>query len=185
MIFKETGFPGLVTIQPKVFKDERGHFFESFNAAVFEKETGLAITFVQHNQSKSSKGVLRGLHFQREPFSQAKLVRVLSGTVLDVAVDLRRGSPTFAQHFSLVIDADEKNQLFVPRGFAHGFVILSEEAEFFYCVDRPYAPAFDDGIRFDDPALNIDWQLDKTSLILSEKDKGLPSLQQSLDKFTY
>lgn len=185
MIIEETGFPGLVTIQPKIFGDERGYFFESFNAAAFEKEVGLSINFVQHNQSKSPKGVLRGLHFQNEPFSQAKLVRVLSGEVLDVVIDLRKGSPTFAQQFSIVLDAAEKKQLFVPRGFAHGFVVLSEEAEFFYCVDRPYAPAYDDGIRFDDPMLSIDWQLDKSAIILSDKDKALGSLRQSLDKFKY
>jgi dTDP-4-dehydrorhamnose 3,5-epimerase len=185
MIIEETRFPGLFVIQPKVFEDERGYFFESFSAANFEKATGIKADFVQHNQSKSSKGVLRGLHFQREPYTQAKLVRVLSGRILDVVVDLREGSPTYQQHFSIEMSADDKKQLFVPRGFAHGFVILSETAEFFYCVDRPYAPNFDDGIRFDDNSLNIDWKLDKLSLILSEKDKSLGSLADAAGKFKF
>ncbi len=183
MIIEETRFPGLFIIQPKVFEDERGYFFESFNSAKFEQATGIKADFVQHNQSKSSKGVLRGLHFQREPFTQAKLVRVLSGIILDVAVDLREGSPTYQQYFSIEMSAEDKKQLFVPRGFAHGFVILSETAEFFYCVDRPYAPNFDDGIRFDDISLNIDWKLDNLSLILSEKDKNLGTLQDAAGKF--
>jgi dTDP-4-dehydrorhamnose 3,5-epimerase len=185
MIIEETSFPGLFVIQPKVFDDARGYFFESFNAANFEKATGIKADFVQHNQSKSSKGVLRGLHFQREPYAQAKLVRVLSGSVLDVAVDLREGSPTFGEHFALELSAENKKQMFVPRGFAHGFVILSDTAEFFYCVDRPYAPNFDDGIRFDDISLNIDWKIDKLSLILSEKDKNLGSLENAAGKFKF
>lgn len=185
MIIEKTSFPGLFVIQPKVFDDARGYFFESFNAANFEKATGIKVDFVQHNQSKSSKGVLRGLHFQREPYAQAKLVRVLSGSVLDVAVDLREGSPTFGEHFALELSAENKKQMFVPRGFAHGFVILSDTAEFFYCVDRPYAPNFDDGIRFDDISLKIDWKIDKLSLILSEKDKNLGSLENAAGKFKF
>lgn len=185
MTINQTEFPGLFIIEPKIFADDRGYFFESFNKAKFEKETGMSATFVQHNQSRSVKGTIRGLHFQRDPFSQAKLARVLSGRVLDVTVDLRGGSPTYGQTFSYELDDMEKKQIYVPKGFAHGFVVLSETAEFFYCVDNPYAPDYDDGIRFDDPDLNIDWILDKEDLILSEKDKSLGSFKDSIGKFKY
>lgn len=185
MTIQQTEFPGLFIIEPKIFADERGYFFESFNKAKFEKETGLKALFVQHNQSKSSKGTIRGLHFQNEPFAQAKLARVLSGRVLDVAVDLREGSPTFGKTFSCELDDVEKKQLYVPKGFAHGFVVLSETAEFFYCVDSPYSPEHDDGIRFDDPDLKIDWILDSKELILSDKDKNLGNFKNSIGKFKY
>lgn len=185
MTFETTNFPGVFLIKPKIFGDNRGYFFESFNSNVFKSETGLSIEFIQHNQSKSAKGVLRGLHFQREPYAQAKLVRVLDGKVLDIAVDLREGSPTFGKWLSLILDSEEKNQLFIPRGFAHGFLVLSDFAEFFYCVDRPYAPGFDDGIRFDDPELNIDWQMDAGDLMLSDKDKELGSFADAMGKFKY
>jgi len=180
-----TEFPGVLIIEPKVFSDERGYFFESFNSAFAEKESGIKMEFIQHNQSKSSRGVLRGLHFQREPYTQSKLVRVLSGSVLDVIVDLREGSPTFGKHLSIELTAENKTQLFVPKGFAHGLVILSETAEFFYCVDCAYAPTYDDGIRFDDPALEIDWGFNEDELILSPRDKNLGSFENSKGKFKF
>jgi dTDP-4-dehydrorhamnose 3,5-epimerase len=180
-----TEFPGVLIIEPRVFSDERGYFFESFNLATIEKESGIKMEFVQHNQSKSVRGALRGLHFQREPYAQSKLVRVLSGSVLDVIVDIREGSPTFAKHLSIELTGENKRQLFVPKGFAHGFVTLSEAAEFFYCVDSPYSPAFDDGIRFDDPRLGIDWSLPDDKLTLSLRDKNLGSFESSKGKFKY
>lgn len=181
----KTEFPGAVIIEPRVFSDERGYFFESFNAAIVEKESGIKMDFVQHNQSKSSRGVLRGLHFQRDPYTQSKLVRALTGSVLVVIVDIREGSPTFGKHLSIELTDENKRQLFVPKGFAHGFVTLSEAAEFFYCVDRPYSPAFDDGIRFDDPMLGIDWGIATHELTLSEKDKNLGNLEGAKGKFSY
>lgn len=185
MTITRTEFPGLLIIEPKIFADDRGYFFESFNKAKFEQESGFSGSFVQHNQSCSVKGTVRGLHFQREPFAQAKLARVLSGRVLDVAVDLREGSPTFGKSFSYELDDVKKKQLYIPKGFAHGFVVLSDTAEFFYCVDSPYAPDYDDGIRFDDPALGIDWVLAPHSLILSEKDLRLADFKNSIGKFKY
>mgnify|MGYP006246802901 CR=1 FL=1 len=177
MPFKETPIPGLVIFEPKVFEDCRGYFFESFNAKVFD-ELGIDTNFVQDNQSKSTYGVLRGLHFQRGPYAQAKLVRVLSGEVLDVAVDLRKDSPTHGQHFSIILSGENKTQLYVPRGFAHGFVVLSETAEFFYKCDNFYSRENEDGIIFNDPDLSIDWQVPESDLIVSEKDKVLPRFKE-------
>ena len=145
MPFIDTPIPGLFVFEPKVFEDARGYFFESFNASVFS-EKGINVNFVQDNQSKSTYGILRGLHYQLDPFAQAKLVRVISGEVLDVAVDVRQGSPTFGQHYGIILSAENKKQLYIPRGFAHGFVVLSETAEFFYKCDNFYSKEHDAGI---------------------------------------
>ena len=163
MNYITTPFPGLLLLEPKVYGDHRGYFLESFNQAEFEKVAG-KIDFIQDNESKSTYGVLRGLHFQKPPFTQAKLVRCISGAILDVVVDLRRESQTFKQTYSLELSETNKLQLFIPRGFAHGFVVLSKEAIFAYKVDNSYAPAYDAGIRFDDRDLLIDWKLPKESL---------------------
>ncbi|MCB0579084.1 MAG: dTDP-4-dehydrorhamnose 3,5-epimerase [Phaeodactylibacter sp.] len=173
MPFIDTPIDGLKVFLPKVWADERGYFFESFNQNLFE-QGGVIADFVQDNQARSAYGVLRGLHYQVEPYAQAKLVRVLQGEVLDVAVDIREGSPTYGQSYSLVISAENKRQLFIPRGFAHGYVVLSETAEFFYKCDNYYSSEHEGGIRFDDPKLNIDWQVGEQDLVLSGRDRGLP-----------
>lgn len=170
-----TEIEGLLIIQPKVFGDERGYFFESFSMKEFEEKVSKTV-FVQDNESKSRYGVLRGLHFQKPPFAQAKLVRVVTGRVLDVAVDIRNDSPTFGRYFSLELSGENKLQLFVPRGFAHGFVVLSDEAVFQYKCDNYYSPAHEGAIRWNDPRLHIDWQLPQNEIILSEKDKNNPLL---------
>lgn len=166
----ETEFKDLFIIEPKVFGDERGYFFESFNLKNFKKKSGLEVSFVQDNQSFSTYGVLRGLHYQTGNNAQAKLVRVISGKVLDVVVDLRPGEPSFGKHFSIELSSENKKQLFVPRGFAHGFVVLSEEAEFFYKCDNYYEPSSEAGILFDDPDLNIDWKIPLKDSKISPKD---------------
>ena len=173
MAFIETGIEGLTVFEPKVWGDERGFFYESYNYDTFRK-AGINSVFVQDNLSRSSFGVLRGLHYQLGAYCQAKLVRCIYGEVLDVAVDIREGSPTYGQHFSVLLSAENKKQLFVPRGFAHGFVVLSETAEFFYKCDNFYSTAHEAGIAFNDSFLNIDWQIDHTEAILSEKDKINP-----------
>lgn len=165
-------------IHDDVFPDERGYFFESFNAQRLTELTGMQINFVQDNQSSSTRGVLRGLHFQKGEHAQAKLVRVLQGSVLDVAVDIRKDSPTFGKYFSIQLSASSRTQFFLPRGFAHGFVVLSETAVFFYKCDNYYNKSAECGIRFNDEELQINWQLNAQEIILSEKDKQLPSLQQ-------
>jgi dTDP-4-dehydrorhamnose 3,5-epimerase len=172
----ETKLKDCFIIEPSVFEDDRGYFFESFNRKSFFEKTGLDVDFVQDNQSKSSYGVLRGLHFQKGEHAQAKLVRVLSGKVLDVAVDLREDSPTYKQCFSIELSAANKKQLFVPRGFAHGFVVLSEEAEFFYKCDNFYNKASEGGIIYNDSGLGIDWMVDPRQLTISDKDLVLPRL---------
>lgn len=174
MPFIKTPIPDLLIFEPRVIEDERGYFFESYNQQVFE-EAGIQARFVQDNQSRSTYGVLRGLHYQLPPFAQAKLVRVIEGEVLDVAVDIRADSPTYGQWYSVLLSAANKRQLFVPRGFAHGYVVLSPTAEFFYKCDNFYAKAQEGSIRYDDPTLNIDWQIDLGKAILSEKDKGHPA----------
>lgn len=184
MAFTETGIKDLVVFEPKVFGDHRGYFYESFNLNTF-REQGIGADFVQDNQSKSGFGVLRGLHYQLNPHAQAKLVRVLQGEVLDVAVDIREGSPTYGEHFSVLLTEENKKQLFVPRGFAHGFVVLSEEAVFAYKCDNYYAPEHDAGIRFDDPKLNIDWKIDADKVILSEKDAKLPLFGEHKSNFKF
>ena len=165
-------------IKPNIFEDDRGFFFESFNERLFNEKIGSDIHFVQDNQSYSTLGVLRGLHYQQGEFAQAKLVRVLKGEVLDVAVDLRVGSATYGQHFSVALSAKNQLQLFIPRGFAHGFVVLSEEAEFFYKCDNYYNKASEGGLHFADPDLMIDWQLPSTQLLISDKDAVLPFLSE-------
>jgi len=167
-------------LEPSVFEDDRGYFFESFNAQKFQKMTALNVNFVQDNQSKSSYGVLRGLHFQKGKDAQAKLVRVLSGEVLDVAVDLREDSPTHGQYESIVLSGKNKKQFFVPRGFAHGFVVLSSSAEFFYKCDNFYSKESEGGIVYDDSSLNIDWKLPKRDFVVSEKDQILPQFAKSI-----
>jgi len=165
-------------IRDTVFEDSRGYFFESFNQQKFQSLTGLNVAFVQDNQSQSSKGVLRGLHFQQEEHAQAKLVRVLKGSVLDVAVDIRQGSPTFGEHIAVELTANNHTQLFVPRGFAHGFIVLEDETVFFYKCDNYYNKASEAGIMFNDTNLNIDWQLNEAEFILSDKDKNNLTLAQ-------
>lgn len=180
MRIEETLLPGCFLVHDTFHGDHRGYFFESFNRKTFLDQTGLDINFVQDNQSHSQKGVLRGLHFQQGDAVQAKLVRVLKGKVLDVAVDIRPKSPTFGKHVAVELSEDSHTQLFVPRGFAHGFVVLSESATFFYKCDNYYHPATEAGIIFNDPALAINWQLPETELLLSAKDKVLPTLQELL-----
>ncbi|MDY6302652.1 MAG: dTDP-4-dehydrorhamnose 3,5-epimerase [Bacteroidales bacterium] len=179
MEFIEQAIQGVWVIEPKRFGDKRGYFSEVFKQAEFDAHVG-RVDFVQDNESLSSKGVLRGLHFQRGECSQAKLVRVSQGTVLDVVVDLRHGSPTWGQHLAVELSADTGRQLFIPRGFAHGFVVLSDIAQFQYKVDNLYAPHSEATLRYDDPALGIDWRIDRADMLLSEKDlKG-----HSLDEMT-
>jgi dTDP-4-dehydrorhamnose 3,5-epimerase len=161
------------------FPDDRGYFFESFNRRTFKKTTGLEMNFVQDNQSKSVRGVLRGLHFQIGDSAQAKLVRVIEGSVYDVAVDLRRDSPTFGQSFGIELTGDNHKQLFIPRGFAHGFVVLSQTCTFFYKCDNYYNKSAESGIMYNDPELNIDWQIGEHELIISEKDMINPSFKQA------
>jgi len=173
-----TALEGCFIVHDTHFSDSRGYFFESFNKETFIKNTGVYIDFVQDNQSHSTKGVLRGLHFQHGEYAQSKLVRVLSGKVLDIAVDLRKQSKTFGQHIAVELSGESRTQLFVPRGFAHGFVVLSEEATFFYKCDNYYNKASEGGIAFNDPDLKIDWKLPKDQLLISEKDKQLPFLRE-------
>ncbi len=172
MKFIQTEIPEVVILEPNVFGDHRGYFLESYNQAEFNKNIG-NVAFVQDNESKSSRGVLRGLHFQKPPFAQAKLVRCIEGVVLDVAVDLRKNSPTYGKHVAVELSGDNKRQLFVPRGFAHGFVVLSDSATFAYKVDNTYAPAEEDGLLWNDADLNIDWKIDAREIQLSGKDKEL------------
>jgi len=172
----KTTIQDCVVIKPAIFNDARGYFFESFNAQRFNEATGLNVQFVQDNQSQSTYGVLRGLHFQNGEHAQAKLVRVLKGEVLDVAVDLRPNSPTYGHYESVILSEENKLQFFVPRGFAHGFVVLSESAEFFYKCDNYYNKQSEGGLHYADPALNIDWKVPANSLLVSEKDAILPFL---------
>jgi dTDP-4-dehydrorhamnose 3,5-epimerase len=175
MRIEQTPLVDCFIVHEKVHGDARGYFIETFNQRDFNAASGLDILFVQDNQSRSSKGVLRGLHMQRGASAQAKLVRVLEGSVLDIAVDLRKGSPSFGQHFAIELTASNHKQFFVPAGFAHGFVVLSEAATFFYKVDKFYEPGNEVGIMYNDSALNIDWKLADNEIILSEKDKTLGS----------
>lgn len=170
MNIRTTEIEGLIILEPKVFGDERGYFFESFSQREFEEKV-CKTTFVQDNESKSGYGVLRGLHFQESPYAQAKLVRVVKGKVLDVAVDIRENSPTFGKHVSVELSGENKRQLFIPQGFAHGFVVLGEEAVFQYKCDNYYTPQAEGGILWNDPDLNIDWKIPVEDIILSEKDK--------------
>ena len=182
MIFTKTEIEDVVIIEPHVFKDERGYFFESFNQQKFYEQLG-SINFVQDNESKSVFGTLRGLHFQNPPFAQAKLVRCIQGSVLDVAVDIRKDSSTYGKHVAIVLSQENKKQLFVPRGFAHGFVTLSDTAIFAYKVDNRYAPECDAGIKFNDASLNTDWKVASENIILSAKDTILPSFESFQSPF--
>lgn len=175
MKIHKTNIEGVLIIEPRVFGDERGYFFESYSQREFEEKV-CQTSFVQDNESKSKYGVVRGLHFQRAPYEQAKLVRVITGRVLDVAVDIREGSPTYGQYISTELSGENKRQLFIPRGFAHGFAVLSEEVVFQYKCDNYYAPPYEGAIRWDDPKLAIDWLLPPGDIILSEKDKHNPLL---------
>lgn len=172
----KTAIDGVYILEPRIFRDDRGYFFESFSQREFEEKIG-KINFVQDNESKSSYGVMRGLHFQRPPYAQSKLVRCVKGAVLDVAVDIRKGSPTYGQHVAVELTADNHRQFFIPRGFAHGFAVLSDEAIFQYKCDNFYAPQADGGISILDASLNIDWQIPTEKAILSEKDTKHPLLQ--------
>jgi dTDP-4-dehydrorhamnose 3,5-epimerase len=178
MDFKETAIKGVYIIEPRVFNDARGYFFEAWKQAEFEEHIG-KVNFVQDNESKSSRGVLRGLHYQKGDYSQAKLVRVIKGCVLDVAVDIRKSSPTFGKHVMVELSGENKRQFFIPRGFAHGFLVLSDEAIFTYKVDNVYAPQADAGIRWNDPALGIEWPIDPKEVLTSEKDLKQPLLKDA------
>ena len=182
MQFIKTNLPDVFIIEPKVFGDERGYFFESFSQKEFEKHIG-KIDFIQDNESKSSKGVLRGLHFQKPPFNHAKLVRCIEGEVLDVAVDLRKDSPYYKKYVAVKLNGVNKRQMFVPHGFAHGFVVLSETATFAYKVDNWYAPNHDSGIVWNDEEIAVDWQVAAKEVQLSEKDKELKPLSQTENPF--
>lgn len=178
MEYKETAIKGVYIMEPRVFSDARGYFFEAWKQAEFEEHIG-HVDFVQDNESKSSYGVLRGLHYQKGEYSQAKLVRVIKGKVLDVAVDIRRSSPTFGQHVMVELSEDNKRQFFIPRGFAHGFLVLSQEAIFTYKVDNVYAPQSEAGISWNDPALGIEWPIDPSVVLTSEKDLRHPLLRDA------
>ena len=184
MKFIKSEIPDVYIIEPSVFGDNRGYFLESFNLEKFE-ENVYPIKFVQDNESKSSKGVLRGLHFQKPPFDQAKFVRCVEGKVMDVAVDIRKGSPTYGKHVAVELSGDNRRQLFIPRGFAHGFAVLSETAIFSYKVDNTYAPEYDAGIKYDDKELNIDWGLTEGEVQLSAKDKKLISFKDLDSPFKF
>ena len=179
MNFISTPISGCFIIEPKVITDERGYFLESFNEKTFQEGVGQQVHFVQDNQSFSTQGVLRGLHYQTGNHAQAKLVRVLSGEVLDVAVDIRPESPTFGKHVTALLSGENQRQFFVPRGFAHGFLVLSETATFFYKCDNFYNKESEGGIFYNDAVLNIDWQFSTENLIISEKDAALPTLQNA------
>ena len=178
MEYKETKIKGVFIIEPKVFQDARGYFMEAWKQQEFDEHVGPTV-FIQDNESKSSYGVLRGLHYQKGDASQAKLVRVIKGKVLDVAVDIRKSSPTFGQHVMVELSEENKRQFFIPRGFAHGFLVLSDEAIFTYKVDNPYAPQCDAGIRWNDPALGIEWPIDPAKVLTSEKDLKQPLLKDA------
>jgi dTDP-4-dehydrorhamnose 3,5-epimerase len=182
MITEQTFIKGLILLTPTVFEDERGYFFESYNKSKLS-DLGIHIDFVQDNQSFSKKGTLRGLHYQNPPFAQTKLVRVLQGEIMDVAVDLRRDSPTYGKQYSIVLSAENKKQLLIPHGFAHGFSVLSETAMVSYKCDQYYHKQSEGGIRFDDATLNIDWGMDLVTAIVSEKDRMLPDFENCNSQF--
>lgn len=184
MKYIKTEISDVYIIEPSVFGDNRGYFLESFNLEKFEQNI-CSIKFLQDNESKSSKGVLRGLHFQNPPFEQAKLVRCIEGKVNDVAVDIRKRSPTYGKHIVVELSGENKRQLFIPRGFAHGFVVLSDSATFAYKVDNSYSPEYDSGIKFDDNELNINWGLSKNEIQLSAKDENLPAFKDLNSPFDF
>lgn len=184
MPFHKTDIPGLLVFEPEVFEDSRGYFFESYNEKKF-KEAGIDFRWVQDNQSSSAYGVIRGLHYQLPPFAQSKLVRVLKGKILDVVVDIRKGSPTFGKNYCKVLSAKNKRQMFIPKGFAHGFSVLSEKAEVIYKCDDYYNKESEAGIIYNDPELNIDWRIPAEAAIISEKDKLLPTLKEYKNSFVF
>src|SRR5258705_6430818 len=184
MPFLTTDIPGLLVFEPLVFKDSRGYFFESYNENVF-REQGIDFRWVQDNQSSSSYGVIRGLHYQLPPYEQSKLIRVLRGKILDVVVDIRKGSPTFGKTYCKLLSAKNKSQLFIPKGLAHGFSVLSEKAEVLYKCDGFYDKESESGIIYNDPELNIDWQLPAKDAIISDKDKTLPLFKDCKNSFVY
>ncbi len=183
MTVEETGLKGCFVITPKVYEDERGFFFESFNQKTFEDKIGFNINFVQDNQSKSSKGVLRGMHFQTGDHAQSKLVRVIKGCVLDVCVDIRKQSPTFGKYFSIILDDSNRKQLYIPKGFAHGFLALEDNTIFSYKCDNFYNKEAERGILFNDKDLNIDWNFPSDQLVISQKDKLLPSFKSFKNEY--
>lgn len=184
MPFEKTDFPGLLVYTPNVFGDKRGYFFESYNQNIFSAE-GIDIVFVQDNQASSSYGVIRGLHYQLSPYAQAKLLRVLSGSIIDVAVDVRKNSPTFGKAFTIELSAENKKQLLIPKGFAHGYSVISDTAEVFYKCDAFYHKESEGGILWSDPTLDIDWQIPHGQEIISEKDAGYPVLSESGNNFVF
>lgn len=184
MPFSKTGFQGLLIFEPVVWEDDRGYFYESYNQKLFHGE-GAGINFVQDNQAGSAYGVIRGLHYQIPPYAQTKLIRVLSGVILDVAVDIRKNSPTYGKVFSLELSAENRKQLLVPKGFAHGYSVLSETAEVFYKCDEFYNKESEAGIAWNDPTLNINWGIDKSQAIISEKDIKLPGFNERKINFEY
>jgi len=181
MTIIQTPIEGCLLIKPRIFNDDRGYFFEAFNRQKFADATGFDIDFIQDNQSYSTKGVLRGLHLQKGAHAQAKLVRVTKGAVLDVAVDLRKGSATYGQHYSVVLSEENNDQFFIPRGFAHGFIVLSDEAVFQYKCDNYYNKESEGGLHYADPDLNIDWNMSVTDVLVSDKDLELPFLKDAPD----
>jgi dTDP-4-dehydrorhamnose 3,5-epimerase len=184
MPFIPTTIPGLIIIDPVVFEDSRGYFFESYNEKVFQ-ENNIHVSFVQDNQSRSSYGVIRGLHYQRPPYAQTKLVRVFSGAIIDLVVDLRTGSPTFGESFSIELSSENRKQLLIPKGFAHGFSVISPFAEVIYKCDEYYYRESEAGIRYDDPELAIDWMIPPGKEIISDKDKLLPLFTEYAGEFTF
>lgn len=184
MAFIQTGIPGLLIIEPKIFEDGRGYFFESYSERAFISE-GVDIVFVQDNQSRSSYGVIRGLHYQLDPYAQTKLIRVLSGKILDVALDIRKGSPTFGKVFTLELSAENKKQLLIPQGFAHGYSVLSETAEILYKCDAFYNKESEGSICYNDTELGIDWQIPANKAIVSEKDSTAPGFADCNNNFVF
>ncbi|MCW8815487.1 MAG: dTDP-4-dehydrorhamnose 3,5-epimerase [Chlorobium sp.] len=178
MKYTAAAIPDILVFEPRVFGDERGYFFESFRKDILQEHVG-KVDFVQDNQSKSGYGVLRGLHFQKPPFTQSKLVRVIAGAVLDVAVDIREGSPWYGRHVAVKLDSERNNMLWIPQGFSHGFIVLSEEAIFSYKCDNYYAPEYDAGIKWNDPDIGIDWGIPEEDIQVSDKDASLPFLKEA------
>lgn len=185
MTIRKIDIEGLFVVEPRIFGDSRGYFFESFNARDFEQQTGVVTDFCQDNESKSSYGVIRGLHFQKPPYAQSKLVRVVKGAVLDVAVDIRKGSPTYGKYYAVELSEENHLQFFIPKGFAHGFSVLTEEVVFQYKCDQYYAPQSEGAIAWDDPMLKIDWRIPEGKALLSDKDKHHPSFLDFETPFTY
>ena len=184
MPFEKTGFPGLLVFTPKIFEDNRGYFFESYNQKTFSAD-GVEIVFIQDNQASSSFGVIRGLHFQKNPFAQTKLIRCLQGSIIDVAVDIRKNSPTYGKAYSIKLSAENKKQLFIPKGFAHGYSVTSETAEVFYKCDAFYNKESEGGIAWNDPALKIDWGIKEERAIISDKDAIYPVLSDCDHNFVF